>query len=148
MAELRLIALSEKSSDIHMLEAMRFACSHANRDYYVGKCSMSSANPEVELYAEIIYLLNELAEHGTKNGLNYAQVELRRFKQTLQDLLPEHSVRDAQFHEERFWAIQKEEDKELRDRRREMEDGWNPLQPLISLEDEMYGVKKKRRNRS
>ena len=148
MAELRLIALSEKSSDIHMLEAMRYACSHANRDYYVGKCSMSSANPEVQLYAEIVYLLNELAEHGTKNGVDFPQNFLGRFKQTLQDLLREDSVRDAQFHEERFWTIQKEEDKELRDKRREMEKGWNPLQPLISLEDEMYGVKKKRRNRS
>ena len=148
MAELRLIALSEKSSDIHMLEAMRYACSHANRDYYVGKCSMSSANPEVQLYAEIVYLLNELAEHGTKNGVDFPQNFLGRFKQTLQDLLREDSVRDAQFHEERFWTIQKEEDKELRDKRREMEKGWNPLQPLIRLEDEMYGVKKKRRNRS
>ena len=148
MAELRLIALSEKSSDIHMLEAMRYACSHANRNYYVGKCTMSTINPEVELYAEIVYLLNQLAEHGTKNGQDFPQHKLKQFKKILQDLLPEDSVRDAEFHEDRFWNIQKEEDKELRNKRREMEKGWNPLQPLIRLEDEMYGVKKKRRNRS
>lgn len=33
MTELRLVALSQKSSDTDMHEAMRFACNEANRDY-------------------------------------------------------------------------------------------------------------------
>ena len=143
MAELRLIALSEKSSDIDMSEDLRCACSHANRNYYVGKCTMSTINPEVELYAEIIYLLNQLAEHGTKNGQDFPQVKLRAFKKILQDLLPEDSIRDAQFHEERFWAIQKEEDEELRNKRSRA--SWNPFESLVRRENELSGNKKKRR---
>ena len=130
MAELRLVAISQKTSDEHMLEAMRYACSHANRDFYVGECPISASHQDAELYAEIVYLLNELATNGTKNGLDYTSVFLKRIKKTLQDLLPEDSIRDAEFHEDRFWAIHREEDEQLRDKKLQMEDGWNPLAPL------------------
>jgi len=145
MAELRLVALSQKSSDTDMLDAMRCACSHANRDYYVGECPISSVHPDARLYAEIIYLINELATNGTKHGLDYSQVFLRDLKSKLQDLLPKDSIRDARFHEERFEAIQQEEDKELREKRRNEGDYWSVMMPLIRLDEEMYGKKKKRR---
>ena len=145
MAELRLVALSQKSSDEHMLDAMRCACSHANRDYYVGECHISTINPDARLYAEIIYLINELAEYGTKNGHDPSQVFLRRFKSMLQNLLPEHSIRDAEFHEERFEAIQQAEEKELREKRSNEGDYWSVMMPLIDRDEAMYGKKKKRR---
>lgn len=145
MAELRLVALSQKSSDEHMLDAMRCACSHANRDYYVGECHISTINPDARLYAEIIYLINELATNGTKNGHDPSQVFLRRFKSMLQNLLPEDTTRDANFHEARFSAIQEEEDKELREKRRNEGDYWSVMMPLIDLDEAMYGKKKKRR---
>ena len=68
---------------------------------------MSSANPKVRLYAEIDYLLNELAEHGTKNGDDFPQKFPSKFKQPLQDLFLEDNIRDAQFHEERFWLLKR-----------------------------------------
>ena len=144
MAELRLVAISQKWGDEHMLEAMRFACSHANRDYYVGECPISSIHPDARLYAEIIYLINELATNGTKNGHDPSQVFLRRFRKMLQDSLPEHKVFNAQFHEEKFVAIQQAEEEELFKKRQQMEDGWNPLAPL----NERYEKKKRRRRQS
>jgi len=145
MAELRLVALSQKSSDTDMLDAMRCACSHANRDYYVGECPISSVHPDARLYGEIIYLINELATNGTKNGHDSSQVFLKKFKSMLQNLLPADSIRDSNFHEERFEAIQQEEDKELREKRRNEGDYWSVMMPLIRLDEEMYGKKKKRR---
>lgn len=145
MAELRLVALSQGAVDVQMLDAMRCACSHANRDYYVGECPISSVNPDAGLYAEIIYLINELATNGTKNGHDFSQVFLRNFKGILQELLPEDSIRDARFHEERFRAIQQEEEEELQEKRRNEGDYWSVMMPLIRLDEEMYGKKKKRR---
>jgi len=145
MAELRLVALSQKSSDTDMLDAMRCACSHANRDYYVGECPISSVHPDARLYGEIIYLINELATNGTKNGHDSSQVFLKKFKSMLQNLLPADSIRDSNFHEERLEAIQQEEDKELREKRRNEGDYWSVMMPLIRLDEEMYGKKKKRR---
>lgn len=124
---------------------MRCACSHANRDYYVGECPISSVHPDARLYAEIIYLINELATKGTKNGHDPSQVFLRRFKSMLQNLLPEDRIRNANFHEERFEAIQKEEDKELREKRRNEDEYWSYMMPLIRRDEELYGKKKKRR---
>jgi hypothetical protein len=63
----------------------------------------------------------------------------------LQNLLPADSIRDSNFHEERFEAIQQEEDKELREKRRNEGDYWSVMMPLIRLDEEMYGKKKKRR---
>ena len=145
MAELRLVALSQKSSDTDMLDAMRCACSHANRDYYVGECQISTINPDARLYAEIIYLINELATNGTKNGHVSSQVFLRRFKSMLQNLLPEDSIRDAKFHEERFSAIQQEEHNELKEKRHSEDEYWSYMMPLIDRDEAMYGKKKKRR---
>ena len=90
-------------------------------------------------------MINELAEYGTKNGHDPSQVFLRRFKSMLQNLLPEHSIRDAGFHEERFEAIQKAEEKELREKRSNEGDYWSVMMPLIDRDEEMYGKKKKRR---
>ena len=145
MAELRLVALSQGAVDVQMLDAMRCACSHANRDYYVGECPISSVDPDAGLYAEIIYLINELATNGTKNSQDFPQVFLRNFIGILQDLLPEDSIRDAKFHEERFKAIQQEEEAELLEKRRNEGDYSSLMRPLIRLDEEMYGKKKKRR---
>ena len=144
MAELRLVALSQKSSDNDMLEAIRFACNEANRDYYVGKCMISDTMQDPMLYAEIIYLLNILAEKEIPEGYITKQIFLEGIIKSLQDKLPKNLVA---FHEERFKAIQREDEDQLGKWKEKLPKDAHPFNALVKVFEDKNGIRRRRQSK-
>ena len=144
MTELRLVALSQKSSDTDMHEAMRFACNEANRDYYVGKCMISDTMQDPMLYAEIVYLLNVLAEKKIPEGYITKQIFLEEIIKSLQEKLPENRVA---FHEERFKAIQREDEEQLDKWKEKLPRDSHPFNTLVKMFEDKNGIRTRRKSK-
>lgn len=144
MAELRLVALSQKSSDTHMLESIRFACNEANRDYYVGKCMISDTMQDPILYAEIIYLLNVLAEKELPEGFMTKRIFLESIIKLLQDKLPKSKVA---FYEDRFKAIKREDEEQLDKWKRKLPKDEHPFNALVKVFEDKNGIRRRRQSK-
>jgi hypothetical protein len=114
MSELRVVALSERSQDSSITQALRFVLQQAPRSYYAGKTQVSASRSDVHLYAEIVYLLNVLVEQGDKEGRS-GRFHLFELLEVLKASLPDTRYQSTSFHAERFEKIQKEEDEEYRE---------------------------------
>ena len=132
MSELRVVALSERSQDSSITQALRFVLQQAPRSYYVGKTRVSASRSDVHLYAEIVYLLNVLVEQGDKEGRS-GHFHLIELVGKLKDSLPDTRYQNASFHAERFEKIQEEEDEEYREQLKLLykEKGYDPARRLL-----------------
>ena len=109
MAELRVIALSQKWGEEGQSEAVRQVLyENASRSHYAGKCEMHSMRDDSRKYAEIVYLMSVIVEGiGPGGG---AQLD-----QWIQNLRGKLSPEDAKMHEELFRKILKDEEKRFMD---------------------------------
>ena len=108
MAELRVIALSQKPGDDHLSEQIRQVLfENASRSYYSGKCEMHSMRNDARKYAEIVYLMSVIVEEIGLGG----QAQLDQWIQNLREKLSSDQVK---MHQERFEQIFQEEQQRFR----------------------------------
>ena len=111
MAELRVIALSEKWGEECQSEAVReILDKEASRSHYAGKCEMHSMRNDPRKYAEIVYLMTVIVEGIGPGG----SAQLDQWIQNLRDKLPPE---DAKMHEELFLKIEKDEQDRFKGRK-------------------------------
>ena len=96
------------------------------------------------LYAEIVYLLNVLAEKKIPEGYITKQIFLEEIIKSLQEKLPENRVA---FHEERFKAIQREDEEQLDKWKEKLPRDSDPFNALVKMFEDKNGIRTRRKSK-